>query len=615
MLQSLVLSLLAPLALGATVPRQQRLNGLTSDAATFADQTYDYLIIGGGTAGLVLATRLTESSDVTVGVIEAGILGEGDAQVDTPAFIGDTLSTDFDWNFVTVPQTHLGERVVPMNRGKMVGGTSGINFMIWQRGSKQDYDAWGQLGIGNGWDWDGLLPYFLKTENVHPGPDGLGSNTEFNGQSGPLQIQYNNFRSPFETPYAQALESLGVSFNSAPESGDSTGLFNCQGAVTPATGNRSYATVDYFLPNQGRSNLVVLQNAHVTKINLTPGSPVIATGAEFVVDDKTYSVNATKEVILSAGAIQTPQILELSGIGNPEILNKFGIPVVVANSDVGENFQDHTTMISQFELNDPTLPTTNLLTLNATFEAEQRELYLTNHTGMYTYTASDISFHTLQTFWSPVELAQSLTTLQSEIKTANLSSWHSKQVQIQIADIQSQAVGQMEFVFYAGDFLAPTTSEFVDILNYGSKHFSRGSVHIGSSDPTAAPLIDPNYFQFSIDKEIDVTGAQIARKLSQTAPLSSFIKAPAVPGPNVTSQTDFENYVFENIGTAWHPLGTASLGPEGAGGVVNDNLVVYGTSNLRVVDASVMPLHIASHIQATVYAIAEKAADIIKSGN
>ncbi|KAF5378241.1 hypothetical protein D9757_009134 [Collybiopsis confluens] len=616
MFHPLVLSLLIPSALGVTFPRQPRLHGLTSDAATFADQTYDYVIIGGGTAGLVLAARLTEFSNVTVGVIEAGTLRLGDAVVDTPAFIGQGLfNTDYDWNFVTVPQAHVSQRNIPINRGKMLGGSAGLNFMIWQRGSKQDYDAWSQLGIGSGWNWDGLLPYFLKTETVHAGPGRIGTSSEFDGQSGPLPIQYNNFYSPLEAPYAQTLESLGVTFNPDPEAGDSTGLFNCAASVDPATGNRSYSAVNYFLTNQDRNNLVVLEGAQATKINLTPGIPIVATGAEFVVNNITYSVNATKEVILSAGSIQSPQLLELSGIGNPAILEKYGISVIHANVDVGENLQDHTHITSQFELNDPTIPTTSLLNVNATFEAEEQQLYHTNHTGVYTYTASDVSFHTLQTFWSPVEFAQALTTLRNEIQAANLSEWQSKQAQIQLTDLESASVGQMELLFFAGDVTVTNSSKFVDILNFGSKHFSRGSVHIGSSDPLISPLIDPNYFQYSIDKEVVVKGAQIARKLVQTAPLSGFIKGPTNPGPDVTSEADFETFVLQNIGTEWHPIGTASLGPEGAGGVVNENLVVYGTSNLRVVDASVIPLEIAAHIQATVYAIAEKAADIIKSGN
>ncbi|KAJ4501807.1 hypothetical protein C8R41DRAFT_913089 [Lentinula lateritia] len=621
------LSLLTPLVLGAAVssPRDARINGLTTDAAGFAEQSYNYVIVGGGTAGLVLAARLTEMTNVTVGVIEAGFLRVGDPKVDTPAFIGQgLLDPDYDWSFQTVPQTHVSERNIAISRGKMLGGSSGLNFMIWQHGSQRDYDSWAQLGISNGWDWDGILPYILKAETVTPSPVGalgysgrVGTNNDFEGRSGPLPIQYNNFYSPFESPYAQALEALGVPFNPDPDAGNSTGLFNSAACVDVNTGNRTYSPVSYFLPNQARTNLVVLQGAQVTKINLTPGSSAVATGVEFVVDGITYNANATTEVVLSAGTIQTPQLLELSGIGNPTILEQYGIPLIISNSDVGENYQDHTHVVSQFEVTDPTMPTTNLLNTNATFQQEQDALYLDDHTGIYTYTASDISFHPMQQFFSPIELASSIAQLQSEIAAANLSEWQTKQFQIQLSDLEAGTVGQMELLFFAGDIGggAASGTEYVDILNFGSRHFSRGSVHIGSADPLAAPLIDPNFFQFTIDKEVVVKGTQIARNVTQTAPLSSLIKTPINPSTNVTSEADFEQYVLENVGTEWHPVGTASLGPQGAGGVVNDNLIVYGTSNLRVVDASVIPLQIASHIQSTVYAIAEKAADIIKSGN
>ncbi|KAF8831624.1 hypothetical protein HHX47_DHR1000622 [Lentinula edodes] len=621
------LSLLTPLVLGAAVssPRDARINGLTTDAAGFAEQSYNYVIVGGGTAGLVLAARLTEMTNVTVGVIEAGFLRVGDPKVDTPAFIGQgLLDPDYDWSFQSVPQTHVSQRNIAISRGKMLGGSSGLNFMIWQHGSQRDYDSWAQLGISNGWDWDGILPYILKAETVTPSPVGalgysgrVGTNNDFEGRSGPLPIQYNNFYSPLESPYAQALQALGVPFNPDPDAGNSTGLFNSAACVDVNTGNRTYSPVNYFLPNQARTNLVVLQGAQVTKINLTPGSSAVATGVEFVVDGITYNANATTEVVLSAGTIQTPQLLELSGIGNPTILEQYGIPLIISNSDVGENYQDHTHVVSQFEVTDPTMPTTNLLNTNATFQQEQDALYLDDHTGIYTYTASDISFHPMQQFFSPIELASSIAQLQSEIAAANLSEWQTKQFQIQLSDLEAGTVGQMELLFFAGDIGggAASGTEYVDILNFGSRHFSRGSVHIGSADPLAAPLIDPNFFQFTIDKEVVVKGTQIARNVTQTAPLSSFIKTPINPSTNVTSEADFEQFVLENVGTEWHPVGTASLGPQGAGGVVNDNLIVYGTSNLRVVDASVIPLQIASHIQSTVYAIAEKAADIIKSGN
>ncbi|KAJ3865055.1 alcohol oxidase [Lentinula novae-zelandiae] len=607
-----------------STPLKREVTGITSDAAAFAQSSFDYVIVGGGTAGLVLAARLSEDATVKVGVIEAGETRFDDADVNTPAYLGQALFNPlYDWAYETVPQATLNGRSVSLNLGKMIGGGSALNFMIWQRGCQGDYDNWSQLGIEGGWDWAGLLPYFEKTENVTPGPldtpynftEPSGSG-DGEGNSGPLPVGYNNFYSTIEGPYAQALLSLGVPQNADPDNGDTTGLFNSAASVDPATGNRSYSGRDYLLPNVGRSNLAVLTGAQATKIQFTHSrGNATATGVQFTASGTNYTVSSRKEVILSAGSLHTPQLLELSGIGDEARLTALGIPVVVANSDVGENLQDHQTLNSGFLLNDPDVPTVDTLFSNASFAATQEELYLTNHTGFFTYTPSALSFHPLQQFWTEDELDTALAQLQTEITQANLSTFINKQFQLQIDGIKQGAVGQMELLFVAGVLGASSTDQenFVDMSNFASRPFSRGSVHINTTDPLAPPLIDTAYLQFSFGKYYLLYQRHITRNLSQIAPLSSFIASPLNPSANVTTDEDFENFVIENVGTEWHQVGTASLGPLGEGGVVASDLIVYGTSNLRVVDASIMPMQIGAHIQATVYAIAEKAADIIKA--
>ncbi|KAJ3857911.1 hypothetical protein EV368DRAFT_77319 [Lentinula lateritia] len=617
-----------------STPLKRQATGITSDAAAFAQSSFDYVIVGGGTAGLVLAARLSEDAAVKVGVIEAGETRFDDADVNTPAYLGQALFNPlYDWAYETVPQATLNGRSVSLNLGKMIGGGSALNFMIWQRGCQGDYDNWSQLGIEGGWDWAGLLPYFEKTENVTPGPldtpynftEPSGSG-DGEGKSGPLPVGFNNF---------YILDLMVIQDN-----GDTTGLFNSAASVDPATGNRTYSGRNYLLPNVGRSNLAVLTGAQATKIQFThSGGNATATGVQFTASGTNYTVSSRKEVILSAGSLHTPQLLELSGIGDEARLTALGIPVVVANSDVGENLQDHQTLNSGFLLNDPDVPTVDTLFSNASFAATQEELYLTNHTGFFTYTPSALSFHPLQQFWTDDELDTALAQLQTEITQANLSTFINKQFQLQIDGIKQGVVGQMELLFVAGVLGASSTDQenFVDMSNFASRPFSRGSVHINTTDPLATPLIDTAYLQFSFGKyyllykTVLVKGAQITRNLSQSATLSSFIASPLSPTANVTTDEDFENFVIENVGTEWHQVGTASLGPFGEGGVVASDLIVYGTSNLRVVDArsvlnfewtqmpvtnapySIMPMQIGAHIQATVYAIAEKAADIIKA--
>ncbi|KAJ4489913.1 hypothetical protein J3R30DRAFT_6753 [Lentinula aciculospora] len=610
----------------STPLKRAQITGITPDAATFAQSSFDYVIVGGGTAGLVLAARLTENSAVNVGVIEAGETRFDEADVNTPAYLGQGLFNPlFDWSYESVPQATLNGRSVGLSHGKMIGGSSALNFMVWQRGSQGDYDNWSQLGIDGGWDWAGLLPYFEKTESVTPGPldtpynftesAGVGSGE---GESGPLPISYNNFYSTIEGPYAQSLLSLGVPKNADPDNGDTTGFFNGAASVDAQSGNRTHSGRNYLLPNAGRSNLAVLVGAQATRIQFSQtasGGNASATGVQFTASGTNYTVLAGKEVILSAGSLHTPQLLELSGIGDETRLSALGIPIIVANSDVGENLQDHQTLYSEFLLADPDIPTINTLFSNASFAATQEEQYLTNHTGFFTYTPSAVSFLPLQQLWTDDELHTALAQLQTEIAQANISTFISNQFQLQIDGIKQGLVAQMELLFLAGVLGETSTDQenFVDIANMASRPFSRGTIHINTTNPLASPQIDTAYLQFSFDKQVLLKGAQLIRNLSQTAPLSSFISSPLSPSADVSTDDDFENFITENVSTEWHYVGTASLGPLGEGGVVDSNLIVYGTSNLRVVDASIMPMQIGAHIQATVYAIAEKAADIIKA--
>ncbi|KAJ3734996.1 hypothetical protein DFJ43DRAFT_1037309 [Lentinula guzmanii] len=634
--------------------------GITSDAATFAQSSFDYVIVVSdvrltqgeeqpdlywllGDCFYMIPSKLyssilslTEDSAVNVGVVEAGEPRFDDVDVDIPgstclcwrtisessslfhaAYFGQALFNPlYDWAYQTVPQAALDGRSVGLNHGKMIGGSSALNLMVWQRGSQGDYDNWSQLGIDGGWDWAGLLPYFEKTENVTTGPldtpynftarAGTGSGE---GVSGPLPIGYNNYYSTIEGPYAQMFYYPEIVLMITQDSGDATGFFNSAASVDPQTGNRTYSGRNYLLPNTGRSNLAVLVGAQATKIQFaqTAGN-VTATGVQFTASGVNYTVSAGKEVILSTGSLHTPQLLELSGIGDETRLSDLGIPVVIANSDVGENLQDHLTLISSFLLADPDVPTimhvADALFSNASLAATQEEQYITNHTGFFTYTPSAVSFHPLQQFWTEDELDTALAQLQIEIDQANVSTFINNQFQLQIDGIKQGQVAQMELFFLAGA-LGESSTQAVDISNFAS--------HINTTDPLAPPQIDTAYLQFSFDKEVLVKGAQLARNLSQTAPLSSFISGPLSPSADVSDDEDFNNYIVQNVGTEWHQVGTAPLGPFGEGGVVASDLIVYGTSNLRIVDASIIPMQIGSHIQATVYAIAEKAADIIKA--
>ena len=328
----------------------------------FISNTFDYLIIGGGTAGLCLANRLSEDEDVTVGVIEAGPPVFNEPIVDVPARCGQAIGTKYDWQFETTEQPGLGGRTLAWPRGKMLGGTSAMNFLCWNRACKEDYDAWEELG-NPGWNWRNLKECFKRAECLTaPTPElkekfkALYNETD-HGTAGPIQTNYQPYLSDTHEYWHETLKNLGVETNEAHFGGSTVGTWTMLASVDPKTQARSYSATAYYRPVAGRTNLIVLTNAEVSHIELeklTGGDDDddkhVATGAYFSHSGKQYFSRASKEVILCCGSVGSPQLLELSGIGNPEILHEAGIEVKVDNANVGENLQEHMSKLSESSL-------------------------------------------------------------------------------------------------------------------------------------------------------------------------------------------------------------------------------------------------------------------------
>ncbi|RPD65308.1 alcohol oxidase [Lentinus tigrinus ALCF2SS1-6] len=599
-------------------------------------KTFDYVVIGGGTAGLVVATRLSEDPGTTVAVIEAGPHHVNEPLVDTPELFSRALGNPaFDWRFVTTPQVNLDNAILPQPRGKMLGGSSGLNFIVWDRASQREYDAWEQLGA-TGWNWNSLLPYFKKSETVAPqlqadifpqtSQPSEANFDAFHGRAGPVQPSYNVIYSNVTIPYVDAINSIGVPTNSDPYTGNATGVYNTEVAIDRVKniGKRSYAASTYFNMSSDRPNLTVFLSTQATKINFDLGDSLgqmRASSVDVVAVNSTGTTGrifARKEVILSGGAFGTPHLLELSGecIGNPEILREAGIQTLIDLPAVGENLQDHPSFTQDFEVKN-TLFTYDLLRNNVTFNASQEAEYAESGTGLLANVQFVLTFSPLKDLIS----SQLLSTVQDDatklINAPGTSPLARRQHRITRDFLTADDVANVEFIMFPGGGrtrVAPAPgSAYITVYTCLMHPFSRGSVHVNTSDPLASPQIDPSYLDNDIDRQLALQGVKLARTITQTEPLNALVVSDHSPGANVTTDADWIEFTKGFLTTTYHPIGTAAMLPRELGGVVDPlTLKVHGTDNLRVVDASLMPMLIATHPQSTVYAIAERASDIIR---
>ncbi|KAI5992186.1 alcohol oxidase [Pisolithus albus] len=595
-----------------------------SSADEFTAKAYDYLIIGGGTAGLTVATRLAEDAGFNVGVIEAGHLHIPDSNISVPFFVNNAVfHPEYDWMLSTVPQISTANRSIETPRGKLFGGSSAINSLAWTRASIAEYATWDSLNdYSGGWDWDGLLPYFLKSQsreaNPYPGLSGFSTSYGQNGFHGPIKTSLNAEYSGIVSPYINALKHLGVSVNSNPLDGNTSGVWDALVAVDRNSGSRSDSAVGYYCPAAGRPNLHVLSGATVTRVlfdNTT--SDLTAIGVTFVSGGTHHVVNASKEIILSSGVLKTPQLLELSGIGNATLLESLGISPLVDLPGVGENLQEHVFIASQYELSD----TTQVITFddfeNATFASVQEAIYNKTRQGWMAATNCAFLFLSLDEFLDETETASLLNTFDRSVQilknAGSVSPLVEAQLEIQRSWLTDGIVPQMETIQLAQG-LADTVpgGHYMSLLSGAMHPVSRGSVHINTTNALASPVIVSNFLAADFDVQLLLKLFAYNNKIAATEPLSSYIAAQILPPPDLTGP-DLVAYMRESFTIGDHIMGTATMASRSLGGVVDPQLKVYGTSNLRVVDVSVLPSQLATHLQATVYAIAEKAADLIRA--
>ena len=528
---------------------------------------YDYIIIGAGSAGCVLANRLSAKPNHRVLLLEAGGR-DTNPFIHIPAGFAKTLKDPrVNWLFQTEPDPGTNGRRHIWPRGKVLGGSSAINGMLYVRGQRQDYDLWRQLGNA-GWGWDEVLPYFKKSEDQARGANAV------HGTGGPLHVADNQDRGPIGEALIQAGLQAGLEQNNDPNDGDQGGIGYTQ--LNVKRGLRVSTATAYLRPIAKRPNLHIQTDATVSRI-LFKGTRAV--GVEYKLEDQTLQAIAGREVILSAGAINSPQLLELSGVGPVNILKDKGIDVVHGSPGVGENLQDHLIVAAQYRVQNTT--TLNELSRGLPL-AKEVVKWLVRRRGL---------------------LSQSPSHLDGYAKSAPEIATPDIQFLIIPATVDGQKMardGKFELEREPG----------VTIGAINLRPESRGSVHIKTSNPLEPPAITPNYLDAPADHRVTVEGLKWARRIAEQPAFAPYLQSETTPGPQMMSDEDLLAYARQAGSTIYHPVGTCKMGAD-AMSVVDEQLKVHGTQHLRVVDASIMPRLVSGNTNAPTIMIAEKAADMI----
>ncbi|KAK8109067.1 GMC oxidoreductase [Apiospora sp. TS-2023a] len=605
---------------------------------------FDYIIVGGGTAGLAVASRLSEDETVRVLVIEAGADHSGDPLVSMPGgLVGQFGNPEYDWNFRTVPQEHLNGRLIPHPRGRGLGGCSSINFMMWLHPSRASLDAWAKLG-NPGWSYDDLAPYFKGACTIHAPSEAakklavLDSPHDFSSNGdGPVQVSFSEgYTEPFNQAWMETFANLGHKLTADPRTGKAIGAFQSPASIDPKDHTRSSATTAYLGPQvRQRSNLAVMTDATVKRILFerddTSGS-LVAKGVVVDLQSKDGGVEETtipvkSEVILSAGALQSPQLLELSGIGQKDLLESHGIEVLVDNPGVGERLQDHAIATQCYEVRDD-VPSGDMARDPAVL-GQLMELYRTTNGD------GPLGQSNIATAYMPMVGDDGALMSPSEKKAlldTHLLGTGKEEEEYQVlrSFIEPPDEPTAQYLLFPGQITVPLHPDSMaslvvpsEPLNYATvltclNHpASRGSVHIVSPHIRDKPTVDPRYMSHPLDLEVMARHVQFVEKIVAAEPLRSSLKSGGarIP-PDLVADTveNAKEIVKRRLISIMHPTGSCAMLPREKGGVVDHELRVYGTRNVRVVDASVFPLQPLGNTQSVVYAVAERAADMIKNG-
>jgi choline dehydrogenase-like flavoprotein len=572
---------------------------------------FDYVIVGGGPAGLVLANRLSSDSSVSVAVIEAGDSVYDNPTVKSVLGFPATIDLDINYKYPSAPQKYTGERVLQCNGARALGGSTTINGMSYLCAEKEQIDQWEQFG-NEDWNWEALWPYYMKQEhfqrpNSTQASNGATYEEQSHGFQGPVAVGWSQYLTGqgFASIMSDATEELGLPRNRDANGGRMRGFSTLPLTLNSTAEVRADAARSYYYPiAKSRSNLYVFLNTTATRIVWDKTSygtnKVIASGVHVVSQPNQISTIAIKkggEVILSAGALRSPALLEHSGVGNPTVLEPLGIKTVVRLPGVGANLQDQPNVLMSHS--SPT-----------------------NWTGLSSFVS----------YLTAADLFGSSLSSVSESVNANISSYAARIVTDSPVGDYSTATIAYLLRLQASLIFAPNSSvPLAELVWFSSGNtigtafwnllpFSRGSVHITSADAAIMPSINPQLFQHPIDDFVQAAASVKVRAYFATAALQAAVGAEVLPNTTVVpadvgwEAPEWAAWIKASYGSNNHPVATCAMMARELGGVVDAVGKVYGTRNVRVVDASVIPAQVSGHLTATVYAIAEKIADAMVRG-
>jgi len=529
-----------------------------------------------------------------------------------------------------VKQENAGNREFFWPSGKGLGGSSAINGMLWNKPAKFDINAFERLG-NVGWNWEIFDSYVKKAESFmgasHNVDEELLTYDELlHGSEGPIVTGFPGVISGVEQPFQEALSSLGVPRLQDQAGGyvNTYGSFAVPSTINPGSYTRSYSANAYYVPNKDRKNLTVLVAARVVGLETKYDGEgrLVASGVKFICAGEEHRVGVGKDVVFCAGAINSPKILELSGIGDGPVLRDAGVEVKLDLPGVGNNMQDHWYIGLSYEINESSSEHINTFDSlrDPSFAAKQMQLYAEKK-GLNTMAILGMAFAPLHSLTSKADSI--IRKIDERIQTGMKSGEHStglqKQLAIQLESLSTKQPG-CEINVFPGFLSFPNppqpNKKYLTIAPAFNHPFSRGSTHIRSNDPMQSPAIDPAVFSEEADLLIMVEMFKFARHIADAPPLKAILTGIELnPGKKVQSDEEIEAYLRSFVRTTFHSCSSLSMLPKDDGGVVDRNLKVYGSTNIRVADLSIVPLHIGGHPVALAYAIGEQAADIIKEAH